>query len=497
MILFDWASAQVSRRPPRTHVFDSLPAELVCLILNGTELWIPEERYDCRIYYTSIQDMRSVSRRWRDILDGLPQLWVYISSDMSEDLRRLALRLSAHRTLDIFCGLDKQDLLRRKFLDFYNDVREHRRRWRLLEIDAPEWDDVMAHIVTDECESLQELAVEIKDQSDSDVPMIFGNLLLPKLKALRLRGCTIPIEHPAYHTLEELMVTGTNNEGPFIGSDEFFAWLMRMPQLASLILEYGGNVDPSPTEDFTGGQLVLPRLKTLRLVGIDSTTAAQILDFAVKPMDELSINCPHLDLDTSLNLARLYASHRPRVTSIPRFDHNRVIAFVDKRGMHFWGTGWEGFSLSMVETDVTPLMLGDILRTLLEALDQQERLSLEHVTAQPFAEYGESNAVVLRVLGQFLLRVHRLHVQGGEFAFVADAFAPVTVDDAEVYPFPSLRSIYIAGRTIREGSLLRLVQGRSRTPRAVPIADIQVPRDTVSEAELAAVRELGSTVTVG
>lgn len=275
-----------------------LPLDILAIILKGFPVWSPSEET------TSLLDLLTVGRAWRDAILNLPQLWTAFPLDIPPKLAPLVLERSKNLPLTITClpmpvwkYLDLEDneeiqersqaindIEEMKLLPGpLEDVLREADRWRTIDftLSCGLYESV-EKLLEAPTPALEVLRVAVKYPAFARTMGPFALSPGSQLKELTLYRVCISWNSPRFDGLITLNLGGTNN-GPSI--KQFLRILSHSPRLEHLSLEslrppeYGA----SSSSPWSSGPIILDCLQTIKVIRSGTKYISALLSSAQFP----------------------------------------------------------------------------------------------------------------------------------------------------------------------------------------------------------------------
>lgn len=247
-----------------------------------------------------LQQLRPVSHRWKETIDGVPLLWRRIHGQDGISHLNQALVKSAGTPMDVYW--DSQDSTKVNSEQFFGTIGGTVRRWRsaTLRLAESSRGSVVRQVLeTKGAPLIEELSLVLRSQGGALEWMIrpinlFGGVPAPRLRAVWISYLPVVLTSPVFAGLQFLHLHCVPSSPPNV-----LLILQRSPELRSLLLDHlhlRGADDPTSFE-MINTSAYLPKLEKLHIYGIPIQYARCILTSVDAP------NCDNFHLATHLGSA--------------------------------------------------------------------------------------------------------------------------------------------------------------------------------------------------
>lgn len=223
-------------------------------------------------YRRGLDGLMAVSRGWRSLIEGTPELWGYVESEDPEEAWKEALHQSHHTPLDLVLWSQStgshQPLL-------WIAVTEHMDRWRSVHI-KPKSEYDLTVLEQKPTPALERFHI-FQKSGPSTVLDLFGGCA-PRLTSLYLRRIALKSwASPILVGLRSLTISEIFEEGYSPSLGDLVAVLVQCPKLDYLDLD-DIHLTPSATPAKPLDTVVLPRLAELKLTSLMGSTVSDVLN---------------------------------------------------------------------------------------------------------------------------------------------------------------------------------------------------------------------------
>ncbi|KAG8918146.1 hypothetical protein FRC01_002027 [Tulasnella sp. 417] len=266
----DDATVASSAQPQRLCHIETIPVELSQAIMR--EVMKEDLSLDThtQAYYRAFTQIRLICRRWADILEGMPELWVRLSMRMDERFVDLALSRSMDNPLIITGTLSSSPTLDR--------LLQHAYRWKVLSVSVADR-STMDHLAVHSAPLLEDLRLYHPIRPPYK---ILFNGSAPMLRIVHVRGCGVQWSTSLLSNLHSLVLLDIRQGAPDVGV--LLEVLSTSPKLTLLRVQNTRLTQSSSRQT----RIYLKCLRSLELRFLEQSILKQLADAVDIPM---STNC--------------------------------------------------------------------------------------------------------------------------------------------------------------------------------------------------------------
>ncbi|KIO15830.1 hypothetical protein M407DRAFT_34563 [Tulasnella calospora MUT 4182] len=245
-----------------------LPAELLITIICLASIIEPNN-------LTRAQRLSTVCSRWRDVVEGSPEIWCLITGADPPEIVSKAIEKSKDMSLYIDYSVKQHYPIHDKE-DFLETVCPHVQRWRRASIVLSGSDrDLLQGLTIGTAPRLESLTVKVSFYSGV-VLNLFEGVALPCLRALTVRRVPLMWDGEQFSNLQKLVIF--TNRRNALSLQRVLSVLRTMPKLEEFT--YRGVLSRVLDEEkgtISRDFILLPAMKYLQLYTFDSSGALDIL----------------------------------------------------------------------------------------------------------------------------------------------------------------------------------------------------------------------------